>query len=221
MLTVASDGEDEKALEFNLASVFNNSKLFHFAGQNRVGHTLNYAFMLLSRHTEWQDRAREEIFSVFGDEEEFNTNKLARLKVMEMILNEVMRLFMISVTLTRVAKKDLYLKDSFIPKGLCIELAMQAMHKDPEYWGEDAGKFNPGSFANGVLKMCTPQTFMPFSSGSKHCIAINFAMVEMKIVLAMVLRRFRLLLSPNYKHHPQYGVVQRPKYGVRVILKAL
>jgi cytochrome P450 len=140
----------------------------------------------------------------------------------EMVLNEVMRLFTIAPTLTRVAKRDLHLEDLFIPKGLSVELAIQAMHKDAKYWGEDVGKFNPGRFANGVLKACTPpQAFVPFSSGPKNCIAINFAMAEMKIVLSMVLRRFQLLPSPYYKHHPQYGVVQRPKYGLHLILQTL
>ena len=139
-----------------------------------------------------------------------------------MVLNEVMRLFTIAPTLTRVAKRGLHLEDLFIPKGLSVELAIQAMHKDAKYWGEDVGKFNPGRFANGVLKACTPpQAFVPFSSGPKNCIAINFAMAEMKIVLSMVLRRFQLLPSPYYKHHPQHGVVQRPKYGLHLILQAL
>jgi len=38
MLAAASDGEDENALVFNLASLFNNSKLFYFAGQDPVAH---------------------------------------------------------------------------------------------------------------------------------------------------------------------------------------
>ncbi|KAG0557613.1 hypothetical protein KC19_11G143900 [Ceratodon purpureus] len=222
MLAAASDGDDDAALEFNLASVYNNARLVYFAGQESVSQTLNFALMMLARFPEWQDLAREEILSAIGDDEDFNSNKLSRLKVVEMILNEVMRLYPTVPILTRVAKRDTHLEDLFIPKGLSLELAIQAMHRDPKYWGEDVGKFNPGRFANGVSKACTPpQAFVPFSYGPKNCIAINFTMVEMKIIVSMVLRRFQLLPSPNYKHHPQFGMTQTPKYGVHIILKAL
>jgi cytochrome P450 len=45
MLAAAADGDDDTALEFNFASVFNNAKLFLFAGQDTVAHTINFALM--------------------------------------------------------------------------------------------------------------------------------------------------------------------------------
>lgn len=81
MLAAASDGDDDAALEFNLASVYNNARLVYFAGQESVSQTLNFALMMLARFPEWQDLAREEILSVIGDDEDFNSNKLSRLKV--------------------------------------------------------------------------------------------------------------------------------------------
>ena len=138
-------------------------------------------------------------------------------------MNESMRLFSVATsTNTRIATKDMEVGDLVIPKGMVIELARQAMHKDPEYWGEDAGKFNPGRFADGLLKASThPQAFMPLGYGSKVCIAMAFAMNEMKIVLSMILTRFQLVPSPLYKHHPTLGLVQMPKHGMHLILKSL
>ena len=138
-------------------------------------------------------------------------------------MNETMRLFAVATSAnTRLAMKDMKVGDLIIPKGLVIEIARQAMHKDPEYWGEDAGKFNPGRFADGVLKASKhPQAFMPLGYGPKTCIAMVFAMNEMKIVLAMILKRFRLVPSPLYKHHPMMALVQIPKYGMHLILKSL
>lgn len=139
-----------------------------------------------------------------------------------LILYETLRLFTIAPTLWRMANKDLQLGDLFIPKGLGLEIAVHEIHRDPKLWGDDAMTFNPGRFANGVANACThPLAFMPFSYGPRYCIGQNFALMEAKIVVAMVLQRFQVSLSPNYRHHPDFILVQRPKYGMQVILKTL
>lgn len=139
-----------------------------------------------------------------------------------MVVNETLRTFSPAPSMTRSAAKDLQVKNLFIPKGMTIEFAAGAVHLDKEYWGEDVAVFNPERFANGVSAACShPQAFSPFGLGPKFCIGNNFAMMEMKIVVSRVLRRFQLLPSPNYKHHPTSVVVTRPKYGMPIILKAV
>lgn len=139
-----------------------------------------------------------------------------------MVINETLRIFPPGVGLTRVAAKDIQLKCLFIPKGMIIEFALTSLHQDKEYWGEDVGTFNPERFVSGVVGACThPQAFMPFGIGPKFCIGNNFALMEAKIVLSMMLRRFHFIPSPNYKHHPTFTMVQKPKYGLPIILKAV
>lgn len=139
-----------------------------------------------------------------------------------MVVNETMRTFTTAPTLVRTAAKDLQLKSLFIPKGLTIEFAASAVHQDKDYWGEDVAEYNPERFANGVSAACShPQAFVPFGLGPKFCMGNNLATMEMKILVARVLRRFQLLPSLNYKHHPSSVVVTRPKYGMPIILEAL
>lgn len=139
-----------------------------------------------------------------------------------MIVQEVSRLFAVSPSMARVATKDFQLGDLFIPKGLAIEVAALAMHRDPEYWGEDAAEFKPERFANGVAQACThPNAFLTFGAGPRRCIGDKLAMLEVKTVVTMILRRFQLLPSPNYKHHPHFAMVSRPKFGLPLILKSL
>ena len=86
MLTAATEGWDEKALEFNLASVLNNCKLFYFAGQDTVANVTNFAMLMLATHPEWQDRARKEVLDVLGDQENNNPNAISRLKLVCKVL---------------------------------------------------------------------------------------------------------------------------------------
>jgi cytokinin trans-hydroxylase len=131
-----------------------------------------------------------------------------------MILNEAHRHFTSILQISRVAKKDMQLGDNFVPKGLSIEIPLLHIHHDPRLWGEDALQFNPNRFANGVSKACQhPQAFIPLSFGPCYCIGQHFGMMESKIVVASMLLRFQLSISPNYKHCPLlfWGLFQVPR----------
>lgn len=81
MLKAATEGWKEETVEFNLASVLNNCKLFYFAGQDTVANTILYVMLMLAVHPEWQERARQEVMEVVGDEENFDASVLSHLKV--------------------------------------------------------------------------------------------------------------------------------------------
>lgn len=87
MFTAASDGWDEESLQFNLASVLNNCKLFYFAGQDTVANAVGFTMLMLALRPEWQERARNEVLEVFGDEENFNASVFSRLKVVQTLIH--------------------------------------------------------------------------------------------------------------------------------------
>jgi cytochrome P450 len=81
-------------------------------------------------------------------------------------------------------------------------------------------EFNPNRLAKGVSKACQdPQGFIPFSFGPWYCIGQNLAMLESKLIVAKVLSRFQLLISPNYIHNPQYLAILTPKFNVQLHVK--
>ncbi len=134
-----------------------------------------------------------------------------------MILNEVHRLLPVLPRMLRVATNDTKLGDIFVPKGLILEIPTIQIHQNPTLWGEDAMEFNPNRFAKGVSKACQdPQGFIPFSFGPRYCIGQNLAMLQSKLIVAKVLSRFQLSVSPNYIHNPQYLALLTAKLGVQL-----
>ncbi|XP_017185090.3 cytochrome P450 CYP749A22-like [Malus sylvestris] len=194
-------------------------KTFYFAGQETTNSLLAWTVFLLALHTDWQEEARKEVLELFGKENP-NTDGLNKLKTMGMIINEALRLYPPVVSLTRESLKEVRLGQIVVPANVELHVANLALHHDPKYWGKDVQLFKPERFSEGVAKATNNNAvaFMPFGMGPRTCVGMNFAIIEAKIALSMILQRYSFTLSPGYVHSPIQFLTVRPQHGVQVIL---
>ncbi|KAH7852239.1 hypothetical protein Vadar_022374 [Vaccinium darrowii] len=134
------------------------------------------------------------------------------------VINESLRLYPPASVLPRMAFEDFKLGDLHIPKGLSIWIPVLAIHHSEELWGKDVNEFNPNRFAT---KSFSPGRFIPFAAGPRNCVGQSFAMMEVKIILAMLITRFKFAISENYRHAPVIVLTVKPKYGVQILLTPL
>uniref|UniRef100_A0A0D9WY15 Cytochrome P450 n=1 Tax=Leersia perrieri TaxID=77586 RepID=A0A0D9WY15_9ORYZ len=198
-------------------------KTFFFAGHDTTSHLLTWTMFLLSARPEWQERLREEVETACGGTDEVPTrDMLNKLKLLHMFLLETLRLYSPVSLIQRKAGTNLELGGIKVPKGAILTIPIATIHRDKEVWGPDADEFRPERFEKGASRAAKhPNALLSFSSGPRSCIGQNFAMIEAKTVVAMILQRFSFELSPKYVHAPTDVITLCPKYGLPMIFKSL
>ncbi|GFP86069.1 secologanin synthase [Phtheirospermum japonicum] len=213
---VTRESDRQKIIEDAIA----NCKVFFFAGYETSSNLLTWTLIMLSFHQDWQARAREEVFQVLGNKKEITFDDLDKLKIVTMIVNEMLRLYPPVMELTRLIDEETKINKYTIPKGSLLTFPVLMFHRSKEIWGEDAGEFKPDRFGDGVLKAANGEAaFMPFGWGPRICIGMNFAMLETKTFLAMLLREFNVEFSPTYTHAPIVSFTIQPQFGAPIVLR--
>ncbi|CAL5012609.1 unnamed protein product [Urochloa decumbens] len=219
--TNSGDGGE---LGYDIQTIVDECKTFFFAGHETSALLLTWAIMLLATNPSWQDKARAEVAAVCGASPP-TADHLPKLTVLQMVINETLRLYPPATLLPRMAFEDITLcggggEELRVPRGASVWIPVLAIHHDEAVWGPDAHEFRPERFAPGRARPWAGR-FLPFASGPRNCVGQAYAMVEAKVVLAVMLASFRFGISDEYRHAPVNVLTLRPRHGVPVRLLPL
>ncbi|KAJ8485504.1 hypothetical protein OPV22_017989 [Ensete ventricosum] len=204
--------------KLTIRELVDECKTFFFGGHETTALALSWTLLLLALYPEWQTTLREEVMEVSGGRP-LDPSMLSKLTKMGWVWNEVLRLYSPAPNVQRQAREDVHVGDMVIPKGTNMWIDVVGMHHDPALWGDDVNEFKPERFKENLHGGCKHRMgYLPFGFGGRICVGRNLTLMEFKIVLSLILRRFSLSLSPTYSHSPRIMLSLRPSHGVQLIL---
>lgn len=174
---------------------------------------LTWAVFLLSQHPEIAASLAEELDGTLrGDPP--TASQLKQLPLLDRIVKETLRLLPPAPFARRFAAEQCSLGRRTFPKGTVIFLSQYITQRLPEIFQEPR-KFTPGRWENFQP---SPYEYFPFGVGAHNCIGGSFALTEMKIVLAMLVQRFRLIVPPGSRVDRSFELSLRPKNGMTMTI---
>uniref|UniRef100_A0A7N5JWY9 Thromboxane-A synthase n=1 Tax=Ailuropoda melanoleuca TaxID=9646 RepID=A0A7N5JWY9_AILME len=165
--------------------------IFLIAGYEIVTNTLSFATYLLATNPDCQEKLLTE---VDGFHEKYPAPDYCSLQeglpYLDMVIAETLRIYPPAFRFTRETARDCEVRGQRIPAGTVVEVAVGALHHDPEYWPQPE-TFNPERFKAEARRRQRPFTYLPFGAGPRSCLGVRLGLLEVKLTLLHVLRRFR------------------------------
>ncbi len=202
-------GMDDLQIRNEVASIYG-------AGHETTAVALAWTWYALNQHPEVLRKLQAEVDGVLGGQTP-TTADLPQLPYTLMVLEEAMRLFPPVPFTARTAVSDGALGGYTIPKGGVVLLAINNLHRHPDFWSEPAA-FRPERFTPEAKAARHKLAYMPFLSGPHLCIGNNFALMEGQLLLAMMAQRYTPTLVSPTPPERDVAVTMRPKGGLPVRL---
>ncbi|KAG1179932.1 hypothetical protein G6F36_010479 [Rhizopus arrhizus] len=192
-----------------------NMAVLFLAGHDSTSNTLSFCLYHLAKNKRAQQKLREEIINILGDDDIDivpSLEELKQMKYMNMVIKENLRINTpLDLLLPRKTAEDTFLADTFIPKDTIIVIDVGALHRDPRSW-KDPDEFVPERFEDdGEQNSHEGLTWIPFGNGTRQCIGMNFSLMEQRLILTMLLRKYEVDLPKNSIHY-DHIVYEHPTY---------
>ena len=213
MLSMLLEAHDETGARLADDELIGHAGVIFAAGHETSSNALCWTIFLLSQHPEVADALAEEVSATLHGEPP-TLETLAALPLLERVIKESLRLFPPAPMNHRLATVDCEIGGFSIPGSSEVISSIYHTHRQPEIYPEPRRflperwkNFEPGPFA-----------YNPFGVGPRMCIGATFAMMELKIVLAILLQRFRFELVQEQRLDRFVSIVMTPSPEMRVRL---
>ncbi|MGK8235766.1 cytochrome P450 [Roseovarius sp. MS2] len=195
---IMTTADPETGARFDTEEMVDQVAIFFLAGHETSASALAWALYLLALYPEWQERVAEEAEAVFGPRApEFSD--MARLRVTRDVFRETLRLYPPVPMMVRETACPERFRNRDIPRGAQVVISPWHLHRHERLWDNPDG-FDPARYGTENGKTCLREAFIPFSAGQRVCTGAGFAMIEGPLLLAMLVRAYRL--SPVAERPP-------------------
>lgn len=202
---------DEQSLRDQLLTLY-------FAGFETSASTLTFMLYRLSLQPEIRQRLYDEVARLDGRPP--TRDDLKTLGYTEQCLHETLRIYPPAYNFSRVMLEDTTVGGYRVAKGRMVIVSPYATHRLPAIWPNPEG-FDPERFSEERAAGRSQFAYIPFGAGHRYCIGGPLALVQMKLIAAIIAQRYVLDLKPGHPVEPIPGTVMRPERGMPMLIRRL
>jgi cytochrome P450 len=185
----------------------------YLAGHETIAAALCWTLYSIAQHPLVAEQLTAEVDRVLAGRDP-TVDDLDDLEYTRMVVQEALRLYPPIWVYPRDAIDDDELAGYHIPGGTSILLAPFVSHRNPKVW-ENPMAFDPTRFAAGAERERPKLSYFPFGGGPRQCIGNTMALLELRLIVAMVVSRFRLELVPGtFVRYGNSAISMRPVGGM-------
>ena len=166
LLDVLVKSYNNKTMDLN--DLYDHAITIIFSGYESTAYLLEWAIYYLSINKNWQD-------------------KISREEHVDAFINEVLRMCPPVWNTERMATEDVNVDGTDLTAGTKVIVSSLVMHKDKNIF-KDPESFNPERWLEN--KELEKGEYFPFLFGKRQCIAKDFVLMEIDLILTKIAKKF-------------------------------
>ncbi len=206
---------DEAGEGFSDKEIRDQAMTLMFAGHDTSTSTLTFMMHELARHPDVVEKLCEEQDRVLGSDPPSIDALEREMPYLEMVLDEVLRLYPPAWIGPRRAVGDFEFGGHSVSRGAYVNYCSWASHRIPEVFPEPEA-FIPERFSRERKAALPRGAYVPFGGGRRICIGKRFGQTEVKLVATMLLQRLRLDAMPGRTMTVRQMPTLSPRGGLRM-----
>jgi cytochrome P450 len=209
ILSALLQATDEQGIALSEDELVGHTGVLFAAGHETSSNALCWTLALLSQHPDVAAALDDELAGCLRGAAP-RVEQLGLLPLLDAVVKESLRLLPPAPLNHRIAAEDTELGGHVIPRGTELLSSAYHTHRLPDIYS------NPARFSPRRWERLDPgpYAYNPFGAGPRMCIGASFALMEIKIVLAILLQRFRLSVPPGTRVGRAVSITMRPDPGL-------
>ena len=215
VLAMLIQARDEDGAAMTDAELIGQASVIFIAGHETSSNALTWTLFLLSQHPRALADLQDELRGALGGAAP-SLEQLARLPLLDRVIKESMRLFPPATFMMRYTTGPAQLGPHEVRTGATVTVSPYITHHMPDLYPAPE-RFDPERWT-----MIDPGTYayLPFGAGPHMCLGSTFAIMEIKLVLAILLQRFRPALASGARIDRRVKITMSPRAGMPMRLLA-
>ena len=159
------------------------------AGHETTANVLSFTLFLLAKNLKDQQKVFEEVSRLNLESDDIMQN-ISQLTYTKQCIEESMRLYPPAYVIDRISIEDDTIEGLEIPKNTLLLMSVYELHRYAGFW-ESPSEFKPERF-DAEHKKDFQEYYYPFGAGPRMCVGNNFAMYEMVLTIAEIIKKYNV-----------------------------